>query len=63
MLTGSVSSRSRTRQRADLVARLVAAPDKVVNSSSSRPPISSTLQGHVAKCGGDLIKQLGVDLS
>jgi pilus assembly protein CpaC len=63
MLTGSVSSPIEAQQAADLAARLVGGPDKVVNSIVVRGRDQVMLKVTVAEVARSIIKQMGIDLS
>jgi pilus assembly protein CpaC len=63
MLTGSVSSPIEAQQAADLAARLVGGPDKVVNSIAVRGRDQVMLKVTVAEVARSIIKQMGIDLS
>jgi pilus assembly protein CpaC len=63
MLTGSVASPIEAQQAADLAARLVGGPDKVLNSIVVRGRDQVMLKVTVAEVQRSIIKQLGVDLS
>jgi pilus assembly protein CpaC len=63
MLTGSVASPIEAQQAADLAARLVGGPDKVLNSILVRGRDQVMLKVTVAEVQRSIIKQLGVDLS
>lgn len=63
ILTGSASSQVESQQANDLAARLVGAPEKVVNSISVRGRDQVLLKVTVAEVNRNIIKQLGVDLS
>jgi pilus assembly protein CpaC len=63
MLTGSASSQAESQQANDLAARLVGAPEKVVNSIAVRGRDQVMLKVTVAEVTRNIIKQLGIDLS
>ncbi len=63
MLTGSTSSQVESQQANDLAARLVGAPEKVVNSIAVRGRDQVLLKVTVAEVNRNIIKQLGVDLT
>lgn len=63
MLTGFASSQIEVQQAGDLAARLVGAPEKVVNSIAVRGRDQVMLKVTVAEVARNIIKQLGVDLS
>jgi len=63
VLTGSVNNPVESQQAADLAARLVGGPDKVVNSVVVRGRDQVMLKVTVAEVQRDIIKQLGVDLN
>jgi pilus assembly protein CpaC len=63
MLSGSVSSPVESQQAADLAARLVGGPEKVVNSIAVRGRDQVMLKVTVAEVQRTIIKQLGIDLS
>ena len=63
VLSGSASSPIEAQQAADLAARLVGGPDKVVNGITVRGRDQVMLKVTVAEVQRDIIKQLGIDLS
>jgi pilus assembly protein CpaC len=63
VLTGSAASQIEAQQAADLAARLVGAPDKVVNSIVVRGRDQVMLKVTLAEVRRDIIKQLGIDLN
>jgi pilus assembly protein CpaC len=63
VLTGSVSSPVEAQQAAEIAARLVGGPEKVVNSIVVRGRDQVMLKVTVAEVRRDIVKQLGVDLS
>ena len=63
VLSGTASSQIESQQAADLAARLVGGPDKVVNSISVRGRDQVMLKVTVAEVQRNIVKQLGVDLS
>ena len=63
MLSGSTSNQIEAQQAMDLAARLVGAPDKVVNNISVRGRDQVTLKVSVVEVQRNILKQLGVDLS
>jgi pilus assembly protein CpaC len=63
VLSGTASSQIESQQAADLAARLVGGPEKVVNSISVRGRDQVMLKVTVAEVQRNIVKQLGVDLS
>lgn len=63
VLSGIVNSPADSQQAFELAARLVGAPDKVVNSIVVRGRDQVMLKVTVAEVQRDVIKQLGIDLS
>ena len=63
MLSGTAASPIEAQQAADLAARLVGGPDKVVNSIAVRGRDQVMLKVTVAEVQRNIVKQLGVDLS
>jgi pilus assembly protein CpaC len=63
VLTGSAATQIEAQQAADLAARLVGAPDKVVNSVVVRGRDQVMLKVTLAEVRRDIIKQLGIDLN
>src|SRR5580693_4523160 len=63
MLSGSVATPIEAQQANDLAARLVGAPDKVVNSIVVRGKDQVMLKVTVAEVARSIVKQMGIDLS
>src|SRR6201999_1608297 len=63
MLSGSVATPIEAQQANDLAARLVGAPDKVVNSIVVRGKDQVMLKVTVAEVARSIIKQMGIDLA
>jgi pilus assembly protein CpaC len=63
ILTGSASSPVEAQQAAEMAARLVGSPDKVVNSITVRGRDQVMLKVNVSEVRRDIVKQMGVDLS
>ena len=63
VLTGSAATPIEAQQAADLAARLVGTPDKVVNSIVVRGRDQVMLKVTLAEVRRDIIKQLGIDLN
>jgi pilus assembly protein CpaC len=63
ILTGSAATPIEAQQAADLAARLVGTPDKVVNSIVVRGRDQVMLKVTLAEVRRDIIKQLGIDLN
>jgi pilus assembly protein CpaC len=63
MLSGSAASPAEAQQAFDIAAKLVGAPEKVVNGITVRGRDQVMLKVTVAEVQRDVIKQLGVDLS
>jgi pilus assembly protein CpaC len=63
MLSGTVATPIEAQQANDLAARLVGAPEKVVNSIVVRGRDQVMLKVTVAEVARSIIKQMGVDLS
>jgi len=63
VLSGSAATPIEAQQAADLAARLVGTPDKVVNSIVVRGRDQVMLKVTLAEVRRDIIKQLGIDLN
>jgi pilus assembly protein CpaC len=63
MLTGTVANAGESQQAADVVAKLVGSPEKVVNNLTVRERDQVMLKVTVAEVRRDVIKQLGIDLN
>jgi pilus assembly protein CpaC len=63
MLSGSVATPIEAQQANDLAARLVGAPDKVVNSIVVRGKDQVMLKVTVAEVARSIVKQMGIDLA
>jgi len=63
VLSGTAASPIEAQQAADIAARLVGGPDKVVNSIAVRGRDQVMLKVTVAEVARNIIKQLGIDLT
>jgi len=63
VLTGSVATPVEAQTAADIAAKLVGSPDKVVNSITVRGRDQVMLKVTVAEVQRNIVKQLGIDLS
>jgi pilus assembly protein CpaC len=63
VLSGTAASPIEAQQAADIAARLVGSPEKVVNSITVRGRDQVMLKVTVAEVRRDIVKQLGVDIS
>jgi len=63
VLSGTAASPIEAQQAADIAARLVGGPDKVVNSMAVRGRDQVMLKVTVAEVARNIIKQLGIDLT